>query len=144
MLVHQILKSKGDLSVVTVTSATSIGDVLQILAEKRIGGVVVSSDGAAVDGILSERDIVRALARRGASCLTETAGDMMTPNPSCCARGDSMDDVLARMTEGRFRHMPVTESGALVGIVTIGDVVKARMDELAMEKTALEGMIMGH
>ncbi len=144
MLVHQILKSKGDHSVVTVTSTTPILDVLQVLAEKRIGGVVVSADGTTVEGILSERDIVRALARRGPECLEDKAGDMMTPNPSCCARGDSMDDVLNRMTVGRFRHMPVTEDGALIGIVTIGDVVKARMDELAMEKSALQGMIMGH
>jgi CBS domain-containing protein len=144
MLVHQILKSKGDHSVVTVTAETSITDAVQILAAKRIGGVVVSPDGVMVEGILSERDIVRSLALRGASCLTETVGDMMTRNPTCCGRGDSMDDVLARMTEGRFRHMPVTEAGELVGIVTIGDVVKARIDELAMEKSALEGMIMGH
>ena len=144
MLVHQILKSKGDHSVVTVTAETAITDAVQILADKRIGGVVVSPDGVTVEGILSERDIVRSLALRGAGCLNETVGDMMTRNPSCCARGDSMDDVLARMTDGRFCHMPVTEAGALVGIVTIGDVVKARLEELAMEKTALEGMIMGY
>ncbi|MFU8881870.1 MAG: CBS domain-containing protein [Rhodobacterales bacterium] len=144
MLVHQILNSKGNTSVFTVTPATLVSEAVQLLAEKRIGGVVVSSDGVAAEGILSERDIVRSLALRGPVCLTETVGDMMTRNPSCCARGDSADSVLARMTDGRFRHMPVTEAGALVGIVTIGDVVKARMDELAMEKTALEGMIMGH
>jgi CBS domain-containing protein len=144
VLVHQILNSKGDTSVFTVMPTTLISEAVQLLAEKRIGGVVVSSDGVAVEGILSERDIVRSLALRGAVCLTETAADMMTRNPSCCARGDSADTVLARMTDGRFRHMPVTEGGALVGIVTIGDVVKARMDELAMEKNALEGMIMGH
>lgn len=144
MLVHQILNSKGDDSVVTVDPDTLISSVLQVLAEKRIGGVVVSSDGVTVAGILSERDVVRALAQRGAACLSENASQMMTPNPSCCARGDSADGVLLRMTEGRFRHMPVTEEGKLVGIVTIGDVVKARMDELSMEKSALEGMIMGH
>lgn len=144
MLVHQILNSKGVDSVVTVDPDTLISSVLQVLAEKRIGGVVVSSDGVTVAGILSERDVVRALAQRGAACLSESASQMMTPNPSCCARGDSADGVLLRMTEGRFRHMPVTEEGKLVGIVTIGDVVKARMDELSMEKSALEGMIMGH
>ena len=68
----------------------------------------------------------------------------MTRNPTCCAPDDSADSVLQRMTDGRFRHMPVLENGALVGIVTIGDVVKARLQELDMEKTALEGMIMGH
>ena len=76
--------------------------------------------------------------------MTETVSEMMTRNPVCCSRQDTSDAVLARMTDGRFRHMPVVEAGKLVGIVTIGDVVKARLEELAMEKTALEGMIMGY
>ena len=87
---------------------------------------------------------MRSLAVRGAVCLQETVDQMMTRNPVACAKGDSADSVLERMTNGRFRHMPVMEGEELVGIVTIGDVVKARMDELAMEKDALEGMIMGH
>ncbi|MCM2562164.1 CBS domain-containing protein [Lutimaribacter sp. EGI FJ00015] len=144
MLVHQILKSKGEGPVITVKPGMLVSDAAQILAERRIGGVIVSSDGAAVEGILSERDIVRNLALRGAVCLSETVDEMMTRNPSCCRREDTADNVLQRMTDGRFRHMPVTENGALVGIVTIGDVVKARLEELAMERNALEGMIMGH
>lgn len=144
MLVQQILKSKGDSGVITVTPQTLVSEAAQILAERRIGGVVVSSDGERPEGILSERDIVRALAVRGSGCLTETVSEMMTRNPVCCTRQDTSDAVLARMTEGRFRHMPVVEEGRLVGIVTIGDVVKARLEELAMEKNALEGMIMGY
>lgn len=144
MLVHQILKAKGDDGVVTVQPGTSISEVAQILAERRIGGVVVSKDGQVATGIISERDIVRALAVKGASCMSEKVEDMMTRNPVCCVRNDSADDVLTRMTEGRFRHMPVVEEGVLVGIVTIGDVVKARLQELSMEKDALQGMIMGH
>ncbi len=144
MLVHQILRAKGNHPVITVRPDTPVAAVADILAERRIGGVVVSDDGRRVVGILSERDIVRALALRGAECLTLVTADLMTRNPSCCAPGDEADAVLQRMTDGRFRHMPVTERGDLVGIVTIGDVVKARLDELAMEKTALEGMIMGH
>jgi CBS domain-containing protein len=144
MLVHQILKAKGDDGVVTVKPGTKISDVSQILAERRIGGVVVSKDGQVASGIISERDIVRALAVKGAVCLGEKVDDMMTRNPVCCARNDKADDVLTRMTEGRFRHMPVVEDGVLVGIVTIGDVVKARLQELSMEKDALQGMIMGH
>jgi len=144
MLVHQILKAKGDDGVVTVKPGTLISDVAQILAERRIGGVIVSKDGQVASGILSERDIVRALAVKGAVCLEEKVDDMMTRNPVCCARNDKADDVLTRMTDGRFRHMPVVEEGVLVGIVTIGDVVKARLQELAMEKDALQGMIMGH
>ncbi|SDN87874.1 CBS domain-containing protein [Lutimaribacter pacificus] len=144
MLVHQILKSKGDGTVFTVRPGTLVSDAAQVLAERRIGGLVVSKDGKSVDGILSERDIVRSLALRGAVCLSEAVDDMMTRNPSCCSRNDTADDVLQRMTDGRFRHMPVTENAELVGIVTIGDVVKARLEELAMERNALEGMIMGH
>ncbi|GGO51971.1 CBS domain-containing protein [Roseovarius pacificus] len=144
MLVQQILKSKGDDGVITVKPGTSVSDAARILAERRIGGVIVSREGDTAEGILSERDIVRALALKGPGCLMETVDTMMTRNPVCCTRQDSSDQVLTRMTEGRFRHMPVVEDGKLVGIVTIGDVVKARLQELAMEKDALEGMIMGH
>ncbi|EAQ27472.1 MULTISPECIES: CBS domain-containing protein [unclassified Roseovarius] len=144
MLVQQILKSKGDSAVITITPTTKVSEAAQILAERRIGGLVVSRDGETVDGIISERDIVRSLAVRGVVCMTETVSEMMTRNPVCCSRQDTSDAVLARMTDGRFRHMPVVEAGKLVGIVTIGDVVKARLEELSMEKTALEGMIMGY
>lgn len=144
MLVQQILKAKGDDGVVTIKPGTLVSEAAQILAERRIGGLVVSTDGSQVDGILSERDIVRSLAVRGATCLSETIDEMMTRNPVCCSRQDKSDAVLTRMTDGRFRHMPVVEDGNLVGIVTIGDVVKARLQELAMEKDALQGMIMGH
>ncbi len=144
MLVQQILKSKGDGGVITIEPGTLISDAASILAEKRIGGLVVSKDGASADGILSERDIVRSLAMRGASCLSDKAEDMMTRNPVCCSLQDTSDAVLARMTDGRFRHMPVVQEGKLVGIVTIGDVVKARLNELSAEKDALEGMIMGY
>lgn len=144
MLVQQILQAKGGNGVITIKPGTRVSDAAQILAERRIGGLVVSSDGEKAEGILSERDIVRSLAVRGGSCLSEKVDDMMTRNPVCCTRQDSSDAILARMTEGRFRHMPVVEDGKLVGIVTIGDVVKSRLEELSMEKSALEGMIMGY
>lgn len=144
MIVQQILKSKGGSSVVTVQPATSIADVAKILAEKRIGGVIVTPSGDTADGILSERDIVRALSHRGAGILNDTAETLMTRSPVSCERSDTADEVLRRMTDGRFRHMPVVEDGKLIGIVTIGDVVKARLSELSMERDALEGMIAGH
>ena len=144
MQVHQILKSKGDDGVVTVPPGTSVADAARLLSERRIGTVVISPDGEVAHGILSERDIVRELAARGAACLTEAVDAVMTTDLMTCTRGDEADDVLSRMTEGRFRHMPVVEDGRMVGLVTIGDVVKARLSELAMEKSALEGMIMGH
>ncbi|SPH20932.1 Inosine-5'-monophosphate dehydrogenase [Ascidiaceihabitans donghaensis] len=144
MLVQQILKSKSDDAVVTVAPGTLVSDAAKVLAERRIGTVVVSKDGQSMAGILSERDIVREIGKRGASCLSDKVDSYMTTKLITCGRNESADKVLEMMTEGRFRHMPVVEDGALVGLITIGDVVKARLTELAMEKDALQGMIMGH
>ncbi|MCI5113001.1 MAG: CBS domain-containing protein [Marivita sp.] len=144
MQVHHILKSKATDAVVTVKSGTTISDVAKILSEKRIGTVVVSNDGETALGILSERDIVRELANRGAGCLSDAVDSFMTSKLVTCNRNDDADHILTQMTDGRFRHMPVVEDGKLVGLITIGDVVKARLTELAMERNALEGMIMGH
>lgn len=144
MLVHQILKSKGTTGVVTVGPEASVTDAAQVLSERKIGSVVVSADGTSADGILSERDIVRELGRRGPNCLGDAVSEMMTKRLVTCDKTDTADSVLSRMTEGRFRHMPVIEDGKMVGLITLGDVVKARLSELAMEKDALEGMIMGH
>lgn len=144
MLVHQILKSKSDDAVVTVKPGTKVSEAAKILAERKIGTVVVSPDGLTANGILSERDIVRVLAKRGGSFLNDPVDNYMTAKVVTCQRDDKADDILAQMTEGRFRHMPVVEDGQLVGLVTLGDVVKARLTELSMEKEALQGMIMGH
>ena len=144
MLVHQILKSKPDDAVVTVPPGTLVSKAAKMLAERKIGTVVVSKDGSVADGILSERDIVRVLASQGGSILVEPVERFMTKKLVTCTREDSADHALEKMTSGRFRHMPVVESGQLVGLITLGDVVKARLAELAMEKDALQGMIMGH
>lgn len=145
MLVQQILKSKADTTVFTVSPDTLVSEAVAILAEKRIGTVIISADdGKTAAGILSERDVVRELAKRGGAILSDRVEDHMTSNLETTTRDEKADTVLARMTEGRFRHMPVVEGGALVGLITLGDVVKARLSELAMEKDALEGMIMGH
>jgi CBS domain-containing protein len=144
MQVYQILKSKSDDKVVTVPPGTLVSEAAKILADRKIGTVVVSPDGEIASGILSERDIVREIANRGATCLSDTVDTYMTSKLVTCTRNESADNVLQMMTKGRFRHMPVVEDGVMVGLVTIGDVVKARLSELAMEKNALEGMIMGH
>lgn len=143
MLVHQILKSKASTEVVTVAAGSSVTDAAKILSARRIGTLVVSTDGKTADGVLSERDIVRELGARGAACMSETVGSMMTKNPVTCAPDDNADSVLRQMTEGRFRHMPVVDHGEMIGLITLGDVVKARLHEVSMEKEALEGMIMG-
>ncbi|HBM58431.1 CBS domain-containing protein [Salipiger marinus] len=143
MQVQQILRDKGGDGVITVPPQTSVADAAKLLAERRIGGVVISQDGQHPLGILSERDIVRVLAARGASVLEAPVEDLMTRKLKVCTRDEDVNVVLARMTEGRFRHMPVVEDDVLVGIISIGDVVKAQIAELAMEKDALQGMIMG-
>jgi CBS domain-containing protein len=143
MLVSQILHSKKDAAVVFVPPGTSLARAAEILSARRIGALVVSPDGKSVSGILSERDVVRELGRRGATCLADTVDTVMTSKVTTCSREDRADDVLARMTAGRFRHLPVIEGGVMIGMISIGDVVKARLDELAMEKDALEGMIKG-
>lgn len=144
MLVSHILKSKSNDSVVTALPTRRVSEAAAILSEKRIGTLVISSDGAVPLGILSERDIVRELGRQGAECLSKTVDQLMTSKLVTCGLDDRADEVLQQMTDGRFRHMPVLKDGALIGLISLGDVVKARMTELSMEKSALEGMIMGH
>lgn len=144
MLVHQILKSKSDDAVVTVLPDSKVSEAIKILADRKIGTVVISADGHTADGILSERDVVRVLSQRGGAILNDRVDAFMTSKLVTCSREDSADEILQKMTDGRFRHMPVVEESQLVGIITIGDVVKARLSELAMEKDALQGMIMGH
>lgn len=143
MLVQQILKSKPAGDVVTVIPGSGLAEAAVLLADRRIGAVVVSPDGKRVAGILSERDIVRELAARGAACLSDRVDDVMTTEIVTCACADSSEAVLGKMTAGRFRHLPVVEQGAMVGLISIGDVVKAQLSELSMEKAALEGMIKG-
>jgi CBS domain-containing protein len=143
MLVQQILASKGDHGVITVAPGTTVQQVAELLSSKRIGAVVVSGDGKSAKGIVSERDIVRELGRRGAACLAEPVESLMTAKIVHCTRTEGTDAVLGRMTDGRFRHMPVIEEGQMVGLISIGEVVKARLMELAAEKDALEGMIKG-
>jgi CBS domain-containing protein len=143
MLVSQILKSKADDGVVTLPPGTPVAKAVEVLSARRIGAIVVSPDGKQVAGIVSERDIVREIGRRGASVLSDTVDAIMTAKIVTCARVDATDDVLQKMTDGRFRHIPVVEGGEMVGLISIGDVVKARLTELAAEKDALEGMIKG-
>lgn len=144
MLVSQILKSKPEVGVVSVRPTDHVNDAVKLLSEKRIGTVVVSADGKSLDGILSERDIVREMGKRGVACLDEPVSEMMTSKLVTCVPSDTALEVLEMMTNGRFRHLPVMEDGKMIGLISIGDAVKARLAELSMEKDALEGMIMGH
>ncbi len=143
MTVQKILKLKGDMTVVSVPPTATLAAAAEMLAERRIGAVMVSADGKHFEGILSERDIVRELGRKGASCLSEPVEEAMTRKIISCTRADLATDVMQKMTDGRFRHMPVMDGDEMVGVISIGDVVKARLSELAMEKDALESMIKG-
>lgn len=142
MLVSQILGLKGGTDVVTIASGSTVSQAAQLLSEKRIGAVVVV-EGDTPLGIFSERDIVRDLGRRGEACLKDTVDELMTRAMISTSRTETADHVLAKMTDGRFRHMPVMDGDKMIGLISIGDVVKARLSELAMEKDALEGMIKG-
>jgi CBS domain-containing protein len=143
MHVSQILKSKPEQLVITLPPGSTVAAAAALLSSKRIGAVIVSPDGRQVAGIVSERDIVRELGRRGATCLSDTVDTIMTTRIVGCRRDDRANEVLQKMTDGRFRHMPVMEGEVMVGMISIGDVVKARLAELSMEKDALEGMIKG-
>lgn len=146
MLVTQMLKVKNQTagSIVSVVPTATIADACALLSAHRIGAIVVSGDGSTPDGILSERDIVRELGRRGPAVLEVPVSELMTRKVETCMPADDAMVVLDRMTRGRFRHLPVVdEAGRMIGIVSIGDAVSGRLAELAAEKEALTGMIMG-
>jgi len=140
MRISDVLRSKGD-QVVTVTPGESISGLLALLAEHRIGAMVVSSDGRSVDGIVSERDVVRRLHTEGPALLEHTVGDIMTSDVHTAGPTEAIDDLMRLMTDERVRHVPVVIDGALAGIVSIGDVVKYRIDELTSERDQLSRYI---
>lgn len=145
MLVNQILSMKPSGDIITVAPSVTVADAIRLLSEKRIGAVVVSEDGKTPLGILSERDVVRELGKRGVDVLTLTVSDLMTKKLITCTTGEDALAILERMTAGRFRHLPVVgNSGEMVGLISIGDAVFARLKELNAEKEALTGMIMGN
>jgi len=142
MRISDVLRVKGT-RVVTVTPDTKVRHLLAVLAEHRIGAVVVSENGISVDGIVSERDIVRAFAKRGAAVMSEPVTAIYTAEVRTLTPETSLEDVMRMMTEYRVRHAPVVVDGGLRGIVSIGDVVKNRMDELETERAALTDYITG-
>jgi CBS domain-containing protein len=142
MRISDVLRGKSG-EVVTVVPDTPVDRLLAVLAEHRIGAAVVSRDGSTVDGIVSERDVVRALAVRGAAVLNEPVSAIQTTEVFTIAPEAGLAEVERVMTERRFRHVPVVVDGALRGIVSIGDVVKRRIDELESERSELTGYITG-
>jgi CBS domain-containing protein len=142
MRIRDVLRVKGA-RVVTITPDTDVQRLLGVLAEHRIGAVVVSANGSTVDGIVSERDIVRALADRGPNIISEPVTAIYTAEVHTVTDDAQLDDLMRIMTERRVRHLPVVRDGDLIGIVSIGDVVKYRIDELETERSALSNYISG-
>ena len=141
MTVKAILSRKGN-NVITIEPTVTLSAAVNILAEHRIGAVVVAGADKQVAGILSERDIVRALAQRGPGALEEAVGQVMTRKVVSCTESDTVAALMERMTQGKFRHLPVVERGKLVGLVSIGDVVKHRLGEMEHESNALREYIL--
>jgi CBS domain-containing protein len=134
--IRHVLRHKGA-DVATVEASASVRAALELLAEHGVGALVVSGDGRTVEGIVSERDVVRALHERGADLLTDPVSSVMTVDVHTCVPGAGVEDLARTMTDLRVRHVPVVDGGVLVGIVSIGDVVKARLDELEEERANL-------
>ena len=140
MTVKAILSKKGA-NVVTMQPTATVAEAVKMLADRRIGAVVIT-DNKEVAGILSERDIVRVLALRGPRALEESVGEVMTRKVETCTESCTVCDIMERMTRGKFRHVPVLESGKIVGIISIGDVVKHRLEEVQHESNALREYIL--
>ena len=140
MTVSRILSTKGR-AVFTVEPDQTIATVAQLLSTKGIGAAVVSSGAGDVLGIISERDIVHAIARTGAAALLETVASLMTEKVITAQEKTTLQSVMHTMTSGRFRHLPVVENGSLCGLVSIGDVVKLRLEEVEVEHRALKDYI---
>jgi len=142
MNVETILRNKGN-RVTTIRSDATIGDAVESLHRYGIGALVVSDDGGRVDGILSERDIVAALAGDGTNLLSRPVAEVMTRTVLTCEPQDTVAELMAEMTNRRIRHFPVIENGKLCGIISIGDVVKNRLDEVEFEASSLRSFIAG-
>jgi CBS domain-containing protein len=142
MNVETILRNKGSW-VMTVQRDTTVAEAVETLSRERIGALVVSEDGNSVDGMLSERDIVTALAEYGAELLSRPIDAIMTRNVLTCDPADTVQELMAEMTNRRFRHFPVVKDGRLCGVISIGDLVKNRLDEVEFEANSLRSFIAG-
>lgn len=141
MQVRHILQGKGR-DVVAITSTATVCDAAKLLTEKKIGALIVRDRSGKLVGIISERDLVRAMANGGADCFSDPVNAHMTPAPETCVENDTVESVMEVMTRGRFRHVPVLDGGhAVCGMVSIGDVVKTRIAETVNEAAALREYI---
>jgi len=142
MRVSDILRTKGN-EIVTIAPGATLADASRELSARNFGALVVSEDGVTIVGIISERDIVRHVARNGADALLTSVSEAMTADVRTCGRSDSLEDLMRVMTEHRIRHLPVVQDAALCGVVSIGDVVKRRVEQLENETKDLHDYIQG-
>ncbi len=140
MRIGEVLGSKASKDVITITPDAGVRDLIALLADHNVGALIVSTDGTSVDGIVSERDVVRHLHHDG-TVINNTVGAIMTTSVETCASDTPLDELMKVMTERRVRHVPVVDDGQLVGIVSIGDVVKHRMDQLQFERDQLDSYV---
>jgi CBS domain-containing protein len=140
--VRSILERKGA-EVVTVSPSDRVGDAVKVLRRANVGAVVVTGNGEDVVGIVSERDIVRRLADGGTAVLERTVAEIMSSPVTTCSPDQTADELMSMMTEARIRHLPVVEDGRMVGVVSIGDVVKSYVDELEVRNEALTDYVSG-
>ena len=140
MNVKTILAAKGG-DVISIEPTADLAAAAKLLSKHRIGAVVICGAGGRLSGILSERDIVRAVAERGPAALELTVGQVMTRNVISCAENDSISELMERMTAGKFRHMPVLKGERLIGVISIGDVVKERVQEVEKDAAAMRDYI---
>ena len=140
MIVKAILSRKNP-AIITIEPDASLADAAKLLSQHRIGAVIVKGPGDRVAGLLSERDIVRVLAEKGAAALALSVGEVMTRRVVTCSEGDTLDELMERMTTGKFRHLPVVAGERLVGVISIGDVVKYRLEEIMTESNAMREYI---
>ncbi|OUS05329.1 histidine kinase [Rhodobacterales bacterium 52_120_T64] len=144
MLVRDILSTKKIGKIISVATNDKVSAAAEMLSEMRIGAVIVRDAGSEIDGILSERDIVRELGRSGSGCLTKSVSELMTSNVKSCSPTETTQKVMQMMSDGRFRHMPVMDDGKLIGVISIGDVVAARIKEVQFENDSMADLIAGN
>ncbi|KRB72780.1 histidine kinase [Nocardioides sp. Root190] len=140
MRISDVLQSKSLQDVITIGPDAGVRELLATLSEHNIGAVIVSSDGTTLEGIVSERDVVRTLHSDG-TVINNVVSSIMTTQVRTCSPEDALDDVMQVMTEGRFRHIPATSEGRVVGIVSIGDLVKHKIDQLQFERDQLDSYV---
>ncbi|WP_153768535.1 CBS domain-containing protein [Labrenzia sp. CE80] len=140
MTVAAILNGKGR-DVIAEKSGTLLSGICKVLAEKGIGAILVTDDESRIEGIISERDVVKAIGRQGAGALDLPVGDVMTRSVVTCTENDSINDVMTKMSQGRFRHVPVVKDGKVAGLISIGDVVKYRIAQVEQEAEHMRSYI---